>query len=152
MDGKGGFNRMDEPKLRPIAVSDYEFLYELLEEREETTNISHRKMPSWEEHIEFVNSNPYRVWHIIICGNNKAGSFYITNDNEIGIFIKKAYQKQGIAKKVLKEYIGEWAHLEMNNPLEVNVLANINPQNEASIKLFEGLGFKHIQNTYRITL
>jgi len=34
-----------------------------------TANISHKKMPSYEEHVQFVHSKSYSVWYIIIANN-----------------------------------------------------------------------------------
>ncbi len=44
-----------------------------------------------------------------------------------------------------------WAVLELirlHGPRRY--LANINPRNDASIAMFQGLGFTHIQNTYEL--
>ena len=40
-------------------------LHQLLEEREPEANISHKAMPSWEEHVRFVESKPYEAWYFI---------------------------------------------------------------------------------------
>ena len=58
-------------------------LYNLLEKRE--YNISHASLPSFREHSEFVANNPYREWFILYDANQPVGSFYIKNDNSIGI-------------------------------------------------------------------
>ena len=42
---------------------NFDVLYELLKKREH--NISHVKMPSIEQHIEFVKNNPYRYWFFL---------------------------------------------------------------------------------------
>jgi RimJ/RimL family protein N-acetyltransferase len=129
-----------------------QFLYELLRERDETINISHCKMPSFEEHIRFVDSRPYREWFIIFdeWGNLKMGpigSIYLTKPpkpsqagNEIGIFIKKEFQGKGFGKAAIC--------LLMNRHPGEHFLANINPHNARSIDLFEGLGFELMQVTY----
>lgn len=41
-------------KLKLVSKSDYRFLYNLLKERDSRTNISHKKMPTYNEHMEFV--------------------------------------------------------------------------------------------------
>ena len=76
-------------ELRAVSKSDYRFLYNLLKERDPRANISHKKMPTYNEHVMFVSSRPYSKWYVILYGANKAGSVYITSQNEIGIFIKK---------------------------------------------------------------
>ena len=60
-----------------------ELLYELLKERR--YSISHRKLPSYEEHKKFASSVPYRVWYLVFRGKACLGSFYLQEDNSIGI-------------------------------------------------------------------
>lgn len=79
-------NKID---LQLVTKKDLRFLYDLLKERKHSINISHRKMPTYNEHVNFVLSKPYLKWYIIYFGKNKAGSIYISKQNEIGIFIKK---------------------------------------------------------------
>lgn len=125
---------------------DYEdhvtFLYDLLAERDATTNISHNKMPSFEEHRKFVNSCPYKAWYILVdVGGEPAGSVYLTHKNEIGIFIKKSRQHRGLGKWAVERLMSMYPDTEF--------LANINPNNADSIKLFKGLGFAPLQVTFR---
>ena len=75
--------------LSPISKSDIEFLYELLNERNPKSNISHKKMPTINQHTKFVISKPYSKWYIIIYKNKKIGNVYLTKMDEIGIFILK---------------------------------------------------------------
>ena len=76
-------------KLKPVDKSDFRFLYQHLKERNPSANISHKKMPTYAEHVKFVMSRPYSKWYIIIHKNKKVGIIYLTKQNEIGIFIKK---------------------------------------------------------------
>src|SRR5580692_8542980 len=87
------------------------FLYELLKEREPSQNISHREMPSYEEHIRFVDSYPYREWFVIFdeWGNvemGPIGAIYLSKQNEIGIFIAKEYQGKGYGKQAISSLMG----------------------------------------------
>ena len=77
--------------LQIVSEKDFKFLFELLKERESSTNISHRKMTSYKEHVNFVSSKPYSKWYVIYYGKNKVGSIYLSKQNEIGIFIKKSF-------------------------------------------------------------
>jgi len=120
---------------------DVVFLYDLLKERPDNANISHKELPTYKQHKNFVESKPYHIWFIIWKGDNRVGSLYKTNIGEIGIFIKKEYQNNGIAKEAIP--------LIYDYGVEDNI-ANINPNNLKSINLFESLGFKHIQNTYKL--
>lgn len=122
-------------------------LFAMLMERlnEENTNISHKKMPTWQEHIDFINNKPYKDWFLIFDfqSNELIGQYYITNNNEIGIYIIKRHRRNGYADIIMSKI------LESNVIDNIEYLANINPKNEASIKFFEKWGFKHIQNTYK---
>ena len=135
---------MINPKLKPVSKMDYEFLYQLLSERDEFTNISHKKMPTFSQHVRFVKSKPYSKWYIIIFNNQKVGSIYITQINEIGIFLKKGFHKIGIGGKVLR--------LLMEINPEERYLANINPRNKRSIDFFKKNGFNLIQYTYELRI
>ena len=117
-----------------------EILYELLQEREATQNISHKEMPTFEEHVKFVLSRPYQFWRFIVHRDMIVGSIYLSRQDEIGVFIFKRHQGRGYGTEAVKYLLAL-----INRPL----LANINPANQASIKMFEKLGFRHIQNTYR---
>jgi len=85
-------------KLKPVSKSDYRFLYDLLMERNPRANISHKKMPTYNEHVSFVSAKPYSKWYVILYRVNKVGSIYLTSQNEIGIFIKKSFQNKQIGK------------------------------------------------------
>ena len=63
--------------------SQIERLYELLKERRHC--ISHQILPSYEEHKMFVLGVPYRAWYLVLRGNICLGSFYLQEDNSIGI-------------------------------------------------------------------
>jgi RimJ/RimL family protein N-acetyltransferase len=127
-------------KLRPISSSDYRFLFNLLKERDPKANISHRKIPTYTEHVKFVNSKPYSKWYIIEHNRMKAGSIYLTNNNEIGIFIRKDMQGNDIGKTALR--------LLMKKNPKKRYLANVSPKNCKSIKFFKKNRFRLIQYTY----
>ena len=58
-----------------IKESDYQFLYDLLLQRNSDANISHKKMPTYEEHVKFVRSQPYSKWYIIEIDGERAVSY-----------------------------------------------------------------------------
>jgi len=116
-------------------------LYRLLAERGDEVNISHKEMPSWGAHVLFVESHPYEAWYFI-CDHEPVGACYLTHQNEIGVFVFAEHQKKGYARQAIG------ALIEKHGP--GRYLANVNPRNEASRFLFQGLGFKHCQNTYEM--
>ena len=130
-------------KLKIISKSDYRFLYNLLMERDTRANISHKKMPTYNQHVSFVSAKPYSKWYVILYGASKAGSIYLTSQNEIGIFIKKSFQNKQIGNIVLHKLI-------QKNPKK-RYLANVNPQNKKSMRFFKNNGFKLIQYTFELS-
>lgn len=121
-------------------VEDHlEVLYSLLEERTPEQSISHREMPSFDEHIDFVDSEPYLAWYFIVDNGETVGTIYLTKQREIGISIFNKYQRLGIGKRAVMELMARYPG---------KFLANINPDNDVSIKFFAQFGAKHIQNTY----
>ena len=112
-----------------IKESDYQFLYDLLLQRNSNVNISHKRMPTYEEHIKFVRSQPYSKWYIIEIDGERVGSIYLTNQNEVGIFVAERSQAKGIGSNALNVLIDQ-------NP-GLRYLANINPENKKSIDFFE---------------
>ena len=117
-----------------------QILWELLQERTPEQSISHKDMPTWERHCLFISSYPYISWYLIETDEGIVGSIYLTNLDEIGIFIFKEYHGKG--------YAAEAIQLLMKTHPRDQFLANINPSNFKSESLFKKLGFKHIQNTY----
>ena len=129
-------------KLKPVAKSDHRFLYQHLKERNPTANISHKKMPTYAEHVKFVLSHPYSKWYIIIHKNKKVGTIYLTKQNEIGIFIKNKMQDKRIGQRTLE--------LLMEKNPRKRYLANVSPKNKKSIRFFTRNAFKLIQYTYEL--
>ena len=130
-------------KLKAVSKSDYRFLYNLLMERDARANISHKKMPTYNQHVSFVSAKPYSKWYVILYDTNKAGSIYLTSQNEIGIFIKKSFQNKQIGNIALRKLI-------QKNPKK-RYLANVNPKNKKSICFFKNNGFKLIQYTLELS-
>ena len=127
-------------ELKPVTADDAEFLIDLLKQREGTVNISHKSLPDWEEHLQYVKKHDYQSWDIIWVENTRIGNIYLTKNDEIGIFIDKKLQFHGYGSKALEEF--------MKKNGKKRYLANINPTNYKSIQFFGKHGFTHIQNTY----
>ena len=130
----------DNLKLLPINEKDYEFLYKLLSERKQITFISHKKMPTYEEHVKFIESEPYSKWYIIQIDDKKIGSIYLTKENEIGIHFFTQYEESERFQNVIKEFF-------LKEPQDRFVM-NVSPKNEQYIDLTKKLGFHLVQHTY----
>jgi RimJ/RimL family protein N-acetyltransferase len=119
----------------------YDALYELLKERKASSNISHKEMPTFEQHCSYVESRPHKEWYLIYADGQVAGQVYVTEKNEIGIQIFSAFHRRGYATEAVRNLI-------KNHKKGEQLLANINPKNKASIAFFKKLGFKIVQHTY----
>ena len=125
-------------------------LYRLLAERSPEQSISHKEMPSWEKHVEFVESRPYLCWYMVevvtecvdfALVTEIAGAVYLSHNREIGIGIFKQYRGNGYGKSAVKMLMAKHPG---------RFLANVAPCNAPSIGMFRDLGFGHIQNTYAL--
>ena len=126
--------------LKPVTIDDAKFLFDLLKQRQGIVNISHKSLPTWEEHVEYIKNNTYQSWEIIWVDNARIGDIYLTDRDEIGIFLDKKFQSNGYGSIAITEF--------MKKNGKKRYLANINPTNYKSIQFFGKQGFVHIQNTY----
>ena len=139
-----------------MARLSVHILYDILNKRstedDKHINISHRKLPPWEEHVAFFDSRPYECWYLIYDVFNVnpacAGTCYVTKRNEIGIVLFKDARGKGIGTAAVKKLMETKPLPAVPGVRGGGYLANINPNNQASIRMFEKLGFRHIQNTY----
>ena len=125
-------------ELKKIESGDYTFLYELLKNRDPIYNISHKNMPSYDEHKKFVRSVPYTNWYIVFFNRKKIGAAYLSFDDEIGISFLPDYDIEVFRKKTLAELINK-------NPRK-RYLANVNPINEKYKEFLKKEGFKLFSN------
>ena len=130
-------------KFKKVGNNDLDFLYDLLKYRDENSNISHKKMPTFLQHKKFVNSKPYVYWYIILQENEKIGSVYITMLNEIGLHLKQEFNNLKLEKNFL--------NLLMLKHPKTRFLININPKNKKRIDFLKKNGFKLIQYTFEFT-
>lgn len=148
-------------KLVPISRESEaaRILYELLRERsggDPHVNISHLRLPTWDEHVAFVKSRPYRYWYLLQVAEEMeplkhVGYISCTRLNEIGIVLSKAHRGRGYGRQALMQFIADHEPLPaIPSKRSGRFLAHINPKNAASIKLFTGAGFAHIQQTYAL--
>jgi len=133
---------LENISLKHVSKLDYNFLYDLLEERNSISNISHKKMPTFKNHLKFVSSKPYKKWYIIKMSTNSIGSIYLSYQNEIGFFLKKEYDDAKIANFIIKLFMKK-------NPLD-EYFVNISPRNTKLIKFYKNLGFSLLQKTFKL--
>lgn len=135
----------------PAAAELYRLLKERSTEADPHVNISHRKLPGWYDHLTFVMSEPYECWYLIHTDHACVGSISITDRNEIGIVLFIAHRGKGYGYEALAML------LKKHRPLPAvpsyrneTFIANINPNNARSIRLFKSAGFELLQHTYAL--
>jgi len=132
--------KKDKIDIKIIKKGDYHFLYELLSKRKQIFNISHKKMPTYKQHVKFVDSQPYSKWYIVYYNDLKVGSVYLSKQNEIGIHLIKDVKYKILYTKILKK-------LMKKNSKRLYFI-NVNPNNKKTINLVKKNGFILIQQTY----
>jgi RimJ/RimL family protein N-acetyltransferase len=132
-------------------------LYSQLENRDPKVNISHLQMPSWEQHVAFVNSRLHAYWFLLIVDEPAAtvdeeeplrericvGQIYLSRQREIGLFLQDRYQRMGLGADAVAML------MQLAQP-RGPFFANIAPGNANSKAFFEKLGFRLVQHTYRV--
>lgn len=114
-------------------------LFQLLQERADHESISHRAMPTWDEHVAFVTSKPYKAWYLVCDRSYHAGAVFIGHDGTIGVGILSAHRRRGLGRKAVQEV------MKMHpGPYK----ARIAPGNVKSHALFQGLGFQVTHHVY----
>ena len=138
------FKRIEEKQSK----KDIETLYDLLSKKNHS--ISHEVMPDFEEHKNFVKSNPYRAWYLIYFKEEAVGSFYLSNDNSVGINIEE-YQDIECMKEILIFIKNNHSPLKpIKSKRAAKFHIHISPENSFLRNSLEKLSKKLIQITYLI--
>ena len=129
-------------KLKQVTKNDMLFLYELLKNKDPNANISHKKMPGYDEHVKFVMSKPYTNWYIIEYDKKNVGAIYLSKQDEIGISISNDYEYDQIVKPALK--------LLMKLNQRKRYLANTSPKDVRSQEFLLKNGFTGLEYVYEM--
>ena len=132
-----------------VSDSDQQIklLYELLESR--IHNISHSKMPSFQEHKNFVLNMPYRFWYLVFYKEKAIGSFYAKYDNSVGLNLVDQKKSHVLAIfKFLRENLSP-------KPPEPSLVSsdfhlNVSSNNQELLMIFDKLKLKRFQVSYKI--
>ena len=126
--------------------SQIEELFSMLKHRR--YSISHKNMPLFSEHNNFVQNNPYIVWYLIYKNKSGFGSVYINHDNSIGLNIIMDYSFEEI-KKIL-QFIKKY-----HNPLPEkkslrrgDFFINVSTKNKKLIKILREINKNEIQCSF----
>jgi len=129
-------------KLNQVTKNDTLFLYDLLKNKDPNANISHKKMPSYDEHVKFVMSKPYTNWYIIEYDKKNVGAIYLSKQDEIGISVSNDYEYDQIVKPALK--------LLMKLNQRKRYLANTSPKDVRSQEFLLKNGFTGLEYVYEM--
>ena len=127
------------------CYDDARLLWQLMLERPETANIAHKAMPTWDQHVQFVLSEPYEAWYLITTADTAGvvlGTIYLTRNDEIGLHLFRQFQRSGFGQLAMHEL--------MKIHPRLRYLANIAPGNGPSQSFFAKQGFRLCQLTYEL--
>jgi hypothetical protein len=132
-------SRSIDYKFESVVGNDEQIknLYELLKKR--IYSISHRALPDYKSHVNFVKNHPYLHWFIVMHKGDSYGSFYIKKDNSIGInfkivdnkilvavinFIKENFKPQAAQPSSVPEYF--YINVASSNKKLIDMLTALN--------------------------
>ncbi|MDC3164313.1 GNAT family N-acetyltransferase [Prochlorococcus sp. AH-716-F13] len=69
--------------FKKVDKNDIDILFKLLINRK--YSISHKDLPTMSDHLQFIKSNKYLHWAIIYENKVPIGTFYIQNNNSVGL-------------------------------------------------------------------
>ena len=140
--------KSDKILLRPLQLSDLDFLFEIENNKENWKYGTENKQYTKEELTNYIanakqditNAGQFRF--VIDFENTPIGFIdlfdYTTNSAGVGVIIAKNYRRRGFSKEAL-ELLIDYA----TNTLKIEKLhCNIQKDNLASIKLFTSCGFE----------
>lgn len=137
--------------LRPLQPNDAEKLYQLRKDPAIMRYIDRPMMRSAEEAVKLIDlilelqqRNEAAMWAITLPGDGEMigniGYWEITPEHfrsEIGYMLSPAYQGKGIMTTAIKEIL----KIGFKTLGFHSIAANVNPANQASIKLLQRAGF-----------
>lgn len=131
-------------KLSPATEADTTFVYQLQCMAETRRFARNPQVPSWDEHRAWMQSKLrdndsfyYIINHEAKCGVLRLDPTEHKNvDYEISIFLSNSSFGKGIASAAIKR--------AMNIHKSKTIIATVHPDNNASNKLFESVGFIRI--------
>ena len=132
-------------KIQPTDAQT-DLLYSLLVER--SHSISKGQAVSFDKHREFVASHPYRDWFLVKCGDEFVGSFYISNENTVGINISNP-ENEAVVSAIVGFVKGHYEPLEAISSVRGAAFSiNVPPTNRALINSLVNLGSRLAQQTF----
>jgi len=133
--------------FKEVEENDTEILFDLLSQR--VHSISHNKIPTRNEHKVFVKTHPYRYWAVILEDDHPVGSFYLQEDNSIGLNILEP--SLITISEVLRHIREEFTpHKEVKSKVAPYFYINVPCGNEKLSEILLQLDSMPIQVSYKI--
>ena len=122
-------------------------LYTLLKQR--VHGISHKILPSFHQHRNFVLSDPYKEWFLVRINQECVGSVYIKDDNTVGINLV-TYSLEIVCACL--NYINEnfFPGKAKASFVPSQFVVNVASSNTTFQKNMKMLGYDEIQTTFRL--
>ena len=128
------------------TTEQIEILYDQLKNR--IHNISHKKIPTLEDHKLFIKNNPYRAWYIIKDSNCMIGNIYVQFDNSIGLNCKNDISEVQI-KNIFNLIRSRISPLEAKSSVRSgNFFINVASSNKSLQRKLSSIGLEETQRTY----
>jgi hypothetical protein len=132
-------------KIVPTA-EQIDILYIQLVNR--VSSISHKEIPTLDEHREFVINNPYRAWFIIKDDGSAIGNIYVQLDNSLGLNCTDDITERKIGS-ILTMIMSELSPLEAVSSVRYgSYFLNVASSNLSLQKKLSNLGLMESQRTY----
>ena len=123
-----------------------ETLYTQLKNR--SHSISHKSVPSFDEHTEFVQNHPYRKWIIVRDTEIAIGNVYIQYNNSIGLNVDSFVSCEQI-NKILKGIYASYLPLPAVPSVRFGeFFLNVATANKMLQKKLTNLGFSEVERTF----
>ncbi len=122
-------------------------LFELLNSRK--FHISNRGVTEFNDHKKFVEANFYRCWYIIFLYKKPLGSFYLHNNNCIGINVQKPNTELII--RIIDYIKSKYKPLrEIKSTIPPFFYVNVSIKDKNLSKILKEIPLYKIQETYEI--
>lgn len=140
-EGKISFEELSIPP----SSHQLRYLFQLLAIRKYP--ISHSKMPTMEEHCQFVSNHPYYKWMIVLIDGEMAGSLYFAFDNSVGLHVADSYE--WLTTNILIRVFREFTPLPPSpSAVRNEFFFNVSPHNQTLIDSLNKIGCNLIQLSF----
>ena len=133
--------------FKKVDSNDALILYDLLKKR--NYSISHEVLPDFKSHKQFVENNPYLYWYIFYLNEKAIGTFYIKDDNSIGINTNEPSNK--IINQILNFILDNFSPIKsIPSKIPNYFFINVSQNNNALKDIVASLGYIPIQVSYKV--